>query len=121
MPTIITLPVEISEDVVRAAAQGRVRQWVGPEIAEDVVRAVLADVLGEESDGQLPEQSRPDADEDAVAVLMRKYLGVDPATVSVRKVRADLGGARHDRAVRVKDLWTARYAAAFGGRATVPA
>lgn len=49
MPTIITLPVEISPELIRRAAQGQVRRWVGPENAEAVVRAVLSDVLGEES------------------------------------------------------------------------
>lgn len=115
MPTIITLPVEISPEVIQRAAEGRVRQWVGPEIAEDVARAVLQDVLGRSEAGPDAEEARLDADEDAVTMLMRKYLGVDPATVSVRRVRADLGGARHERAARVKELWAERFAAAFAG------
>lgn len=63
MPTIITLPVEISPEVVQAAVQGRVRQWVGPEIAEDVVRAVLGDVLGDERPRSRSHWARVLADE----------------------------------------------------------
>lgn len=81
----ITISVSVSEETIKAVAKGGVRRWCGPDIAEDVVRAVLEDAAHLAITPDLPNAVPEDApDLPSVRRIMRTCKVGYPKALEIR-------------------------------------